>query len=154
MKILIVEDQDDKRQQLKECVIGALSGNVNIVDKESLRGALKEVVTCVDYDLMILDMSMPNFDSSEGSIADSSPESFAGKELLEQMKLRGILIPVIVVTQYSSFEGGAVSLDQLSSDFESEFDEFYLGSIYYNSAEDSWKKKLISHLGAIDGQKS
>ena len=150
MKILIVEDQPVKRDQIKSFVIKEIDDVVEIVDKESLRGALKEISTCDDYDLILLDMSMPNFDPSEDVSLGGSPESFAGKELLEQMKLRDIVIPVIVITQYSSFEGGAVTLGSLSDEFSSKYKEVYRGSVYFDSAVESWKGQLLDLLRDIN----
>ncbi|MGL5257929.1 MAG: hypothetical protein ACRC76_12945 [Proteocatella sp.] len=147
MKILIVEDQADKKDNIERFLFENIP-EVNINDCCSLRGALKEVVTNPIYDLILLDMSMPNFDPSE-AYYDDSPESYAGRELMEQMKLRGIVIPVIIVTQYSSFEGGSVALDGLSEMFFNLFDEFYKGCIYYNSATEKWKvdlSKLIEKM--------
>lgn len=150
MKILLVEDQPDKREHIKKYLTSKFVNNVEITDKESLRGALKAVVSNNKYDLILLDMSMPNFDPSVDDPTDSSPESFAGKELLEQMKLRGLKIPVIVITQYSSFEGGVVTLESLSEQFENKFGEFYIGSVYFNLAVDAWKNQLGSLLRKIN----
>lgn len=144
MKILLVEDQPDKKEAIKKFVLLKLSKECEIVEKGSLRGALKEVYDDNNYDLVLLDMSMPNFDSENDGYDDNIPESFAGKQMLEQMELRNIKIPVIVITQYSSFEGGAVSLDELSNNFASKYSDFYLGSIYFNSGEDEkWQTKFL-----------
>lgn len=151
MRILLVEDQPDKREEIKQFITNELAKGIEITDKESLRGALKQIMTCSDYDLMLLDMSMPNFDPSIENPADCSPESFAGKELLEQMKLRKIKIPVIVITQYSSFEGGAVTLEALSDEFKNKYGEFYLGSVYFNSAVGTWKKELLDLWRSTNG---
>ncbi|MEF1341562.1 hypothetical protein REH81_33240, partial [Vibrio rotiferianus] len=85
------------------------------------------------------------------SYFEDSPESYAGKELMEQMKLRGISMPVIVVTQYSSFEGGAVALDGLSEKFKNDYDDFYLGYVYYTSANNNWKKELKEKIELLQG---
>lgn len=150
MNILIIEDQPDKREQIIEFVKENISTSLSITEKESLRGALKEIVQVGNYDLILLDMSMPNFDPSPDNLSDSSPESFAGRELLEQMKLRDITIPVIVITQYSSFEGGLVTLESLSTEFEHEYGDYYMGSIYFNSATDTWKDPLLTLLRNIN----
>ena len=89
---------------------------------------------------------MPNFGPEDLSGVDYSPESFAGKDLMEQMALRDITIPVIVVTQYSSFQEGSVSLSELSSTFSALFPDIYIGAVYYNAALDSWKDELRKQL--------
>ncbi|WP_077927051.1 response regulator [Wohlfahrtiimonas populi] len=143
MNILIVEDQPDKKENIELFLHNyyTCSSHLNISTVGSLRGALRALLLCDTYDLILLDMSMPAFDTSS-SYFDGSPESYAGHELLEQMKLRGISVPVIVVTQYSSFEGGAVTLEDLSQNFYEEYSKFYFGHVYYNSGNDNWKLDL------------
>ncbi len=149
MKILIVEDQPDKKENIELFLLTTFD-SIELNSCDSLRGALREVVSNREYDLILLDMSMPAFDPSE-SYFDDSPESYAGKELMEQMKLRGINMPVIVVTQYSSFEGGEVALDGLSENFDNEYGDFYLGHVYYTSANHNWKKNLESKIRELQG---
>ena len=151
MRVLLVEDQQEKREQIKEFIKDEGGGDFEITVRESLRGALKEIVLCSQYDLILLDMSMPNFDPASDNPADCSPESFAGQELLEQMKLRDIGIPVIIITQYATFEGGAVTLEDLKEKFSCEYSNFYLGSVYFNSPLDTWKKELLDLLRTTNG---
>lgn len=149
-KILLIDDQPEKRESIKNFILGKFV-DVLFTEKESLRGGLKEIIMNPNYDLILLDMSMPNFDQSDDSFTDLSPESFAGKEILEQMNFRGIYLPVIVITQYSTFEGGTVTLDTLNSDFKIKFDKFYIGAVYFNSALDAWKENIISLIEANNG---
>ena len=148
MKILIIEDDREKKTKIIEYLKSLYADDLIVYEKESLRSALKEIIKSTEYDLMILDMSLPNFDISEDEPGGGTPESFAGKELLAQMKLRRINIPVIVVTQFSTFDHGRVTLDDLKHLFEDEYSDFYLGSVYYNDAVDSWKYELVN---MIDG---
>lgn len=149
MHLLIVEDQLDKKENIEHFLIANFS-EVVISDSNSLRDALKKIVLENNYDLILLDMSMPAFAPSE-SHYDDSPESYAGRELMEQMRLRGISIPVIIVTQYSSFEGGSVTLEGLSKNFYKKYDNFYCGYVYYNSANEDWKKELKMKISDIKG---
>ncbi|CAH0527968.1 response regulator [Vibrio sp. 2026] len=151
MKILLVEDQLDKKENILN-FIESIFSDFEVSDCSSLRGALREIVSNNNYDLILLDMSMPAFDPSE-SYMDDSPESYAGMELMEQMKLRSIKIPVIVVTQFSSFEGGSVALDGLSSSFVSKFRDFYYGHVYYNSANENWKSELEARIKSLNESK-
>lgn len=149
MKILIVEDDYDKRNKIKNFISTSFQGDVTVIEKESLRSGLQEVIQGDGYDLLLLDMSMPSFDVGSSEPGGGTPESFAGKELMIQMKLREIQIPVIIITQYDSFEEGTISLEELTTDFQIEFEEFFLGSVYYNSAVDGWKTKLSEFLSNI-----
>ena len=150
MKILLVEDDSDKRGKIKEYIFVTVNKDPIIVERESLRSGLKEIILHgKEYDIVLLDMSMPSFDVGADEPGGGMPESFAGAELMEQMKLRSISIPVIVITQYVSFEGGRITLDELSKKFQSKFEDFYVGSVYYNSAVDGWKKELSTYLSQI-----
>lgn len=146
MKILIVEDEFDKREKIKLEVRHILGEGVDILESESLRGGLKAVLTAKSVDLILLDMSMPSFDVSDDP-GGEDPESFAGLELMSQMKLRGISIPVLVVTQYKSFGKGGVTLEELIERMSSEFSGFFKGTIYYSSSLEGWKKQLLDFFG-------
>jgi len=142
MKILIVEDQEEKSDDLVTFFNSNYSQSPDICIKQSLRSGLRALTMQKDYDLVILDMSMPNFDPSADDPIGGTPESFAGKELLSQMELREISIPVVVVTQYATFSKGQISLDDLDLNFKHTYPGFYLGAVYYSSASESWKGKL------------
>ncbi len=143
MRILLVEDQPEKREQVRHFIHGTMSPDADICDASSLRMAIRHLVSGTLFDLILLDMSMPNFDATPQDPIGRSPESFAGKELLEQMKLRSITIPVIVLTQYSAFEGGTITLESLAAEFRHQYSDFYLGAVYYNSASAAWQKHLM-----------
>ena len=149
MKVLIVEDSADKLQLIWTFFTDRFAKDLQLTEKRSLRSALKEVISRNDYSLIILDMSLPNFDVNADEPGGGTPESFAGKELMAQMKLRSLKIPVIVVTQYSQFEGGSITLEHLMSEFSVLYSEFYVGTIYYNSATDLWKDQLFNLINGV-----
>jgi CheY-like chemotaxis protein len=138
MKILIVEDQEEKANDLKDYIL-QLSPNAHCIDARSLRSGLRQIMMVTDLDLIVLDMSMPNFEPTQDNPSGGSPESFAGRELLAQMDLRNIKTPVVIVTQYPTFEKGQVNLKDLDHDFRKNYPQFYIGSIYYSSANDAWQ---------------
>jgi CheY-like chemotaxis protein len=146
MKILIVEDQEEKSNKIK----AFCNSNFKIIErieiKHSLRGGLKEVFDNKDYDLIFLDMSMPNFDPSPDDPLGGSPESFAGLEFVSQLKLRGLFFPVIVITQYRTFEQGKIDLGSIDNHLSKEYGDMYLGSIYYSSADKDWEVSLTEIL--------
>jgi len=152
MRILIVEDEASKFEQLSN-VIKSVFANASIISSESLLSAIFNIAENNIYDLAILDMSLPNYDISDEEPTGGDSESFAGRELMFQMKLRGKLCPIIVVTQYQSFEKGLRDLNDLDSEFKREFPEYYLGCVYYNAAVDGWVEKfkdyLYSHRGVF-----
>lgn len=150
MKVLIVEDQQDKCDDIVNCLRSIFFNDMTVVNCQSLRSGLKELVLNGDFSLIILDMSMPNFDPSPDDPIGGTPESFAGSEFLAQMNLRGINIPVVVVTQYATFAKRTIELDDLDSTFKASYPKFYCGSVYYSSANDSWKNKLCELVGGLN----
>ncbi|WP_321371949.1 response regulator [uncultured Desulfuromusa sp.] len=142
MKILIVEDDHDKIEKINEFLEEKYGAEISVIVSESLRSALHKLQSTSDIDLVILDMSLPNFDINKQEPGGGTPESFAGKELMAQMSLRGIKIPVVVLTQYAVFDEGKITLDELKSEFANDFEDFYLGSVYYNAAVDGWKVEI------------
>lgn len=151
MKILLVEDSPEKRSAIIEYV-ESLGGEYCIISKESLSSGLQCLIANPEVEFVILDMSMPTFDASPDDPLGGGPESFAGKEFLENMHLRSINIPVLVLSQFGSFGKGAgsKSLESLDAEFQEKFPSFYRGAIYYNSADEAWKSGLrdaILHAG-------
>lgn len=145
MQILLIEDEHDKREKIKCQVESILGSRAIITERESLRGGLKAILSMKDLDLILLDMSMPSFDLTD-QFSSEDPESFAGIEIMSQMKLRGINTPVLVVTQYKSFEKGSVTLEDLIKKMTMEFEPFFKGTIYYDSLLEGWKKQLADYL--------
>jgi CheY-like chemotaxis protein len=144
MKILLIEDEEDKRAAIARQVRTIVGSPLVLTECASLRSGLKEIIEGIRYDLVLLDMSMPGFDASiENDSSAEEPESFAGKELMSQMKLRGICMPVLVVTQYKAFAKGTIGLEELTLQCESEFGGMFCGAIYYSTAVESWKRELL-----------
>lgn len=149
IKILIVEDQEEKRNEIEKFIL-SLNIKVEINNRTSLRGALKEISNNQNYyNLIILDMSLPSYDPSEDDVNGGEPESFAGAEILSQMHLRHINIPTIIITQFSKFIGVNVEFKDLDELFNSRYHDFYKGSIFYNSIDNKWKKELSQIISSV-----
>lgn len=152
MKILIVEDEFDKREKITSYLNSAFEGSkLCIIESESLRSGLKALIQTPDFDVVLLDMSMPGFDITSDEAGGGEPESYAGKELMSQMRLRNIKTPVIVITQYKKFKKENISLDELTEEFQTQFPDFFIGTIHFSSAIEGWKKNLMEYLKQIQG---
>ncbi|MBC3235688.1 response regulator [Pseudomonas lurida] len=144
MKMLIIEDDEDKLKTLAEFIDAEFPGYV-VQTAKSYNSGLRAIIKGKNvYDFILLDMSMPNYDVSPSEPGGGSPESFAGSELLAQMKLRNIQIPTVVVTMFDAFgdNSSKVSLDQLVEKLAIQFQPTFRGSVYYNPAEDGWRSSL------------
>lgn len=139
MNLLFVEDDDDKADRISQEIATAFPGTTLLRAKSFGSGLRKIVQEGPSLDGVLLDMSMPNFDNS-----DQPPETFAGRDLLRQCKLRGISKPTVVVTMLDLFgtPPDQLTLSELNEQLTNEFFPQYLGIVYYSSAHEGWKAEL------------
>lgn len=141
MNTLLVEDDDDKRQQiasfLKELFTSEVTEAVSV--QSGVRALMKQ-----KFDLVILDMSMTTFDPTSSDKTGGRPQSFGGREILLQMKRRGVESKAIVVTQYDLFGQGSEvkTLEELDKELRESFPVNYVGAIFYSSRFSGWQDKL------------
>jgi CheY-like chemotaxis protein len=139
--VLIVEDDEDKAERIA-AFIGQEYANVDIKFAKSLQSGLRSAFS-EPFDLMLLDMTMSNFDRS---ITEDGgrPHYFAGREILRRLQRDGINIPTIVVTQFGRFgeEAEQVTLSELKSELKIRFED-YVGTVQYQSNIDEWKNDLV-----------
>lgn len=147
MRILFIEDHPLKQNQISRFLTENIEG-LNLTTKNSYISGLKELILKHNfYDLLLLDISMPNYDiSSEDSGGDWMP--LAGKKILKEMYLREIPTKAIVVTMHGSFDDGT-KISDLDSDLQEEFQENYIGYVYYSQINEEWKEKLIHHINKV-----
>lgn len=140
MKILFIEDHPLKQTQVCDLIRKSFP-ETEILVKNSYISGLKELIRNYnDYDLLLLDISMPNYDiSSVDSGGDWMP--LAGKKVLKEMFLREIPTKAIVVTMHGSFDDGTRIAD-LDQDLQLEFEENYLGYVFYSQIHSDWQERL------------
>ena len=150
MKILFIEDDDEKRKKINSFLQETFS-ELEIKNKKSYNSGLLELVLKKSYTLVLMDMSMPNFDITTDDPEGGSPESFAGRELLNQMKFRNITYPTIIITQFDSFGEHIekLSLEELNEELKNKFTPTYRETVYYHSSESNWKTQLKEEIEKI-----
>jgi CheY-like chemotaxis protein len=148
MNILIVEDDEDKRQQLASFIKSILYSDV--VEAKSYNSGLRALIAN-KFDLILLDMAMPTFDKIPPE-KGGREQPFAGRELLQQMSRRGIETKVIVVTQFDIFGRGddMVTLEQLNTDLKSYFAKTYLGIVHYSVRYTGWQDLLQGFVKSLN----
>lgn len=142
MKILVIEDHPYKLGQ----ILGFLSENypqASIAVKNSYNSGLRELILHgAEYKLLLLDISMPNYDiSPEENGGDFLP--FAGKLILKELYLREIPTKAVVVTMHGSFEDGT-KLSELDKSLLAEFSDNYTGYVYFSPISTEWKGQLAN----------
>jgi DNA-binding NarL/FixJ family response regulator len=147
MKFLLIEDHPLKQAQIIK-FISECYPNSNLVVKSSYISGLKELIqNFIQYNVLLLDISMPNYDiSSEDSGGDWMP--LAGKKILKEMYLRDIPVKAIVITMHGSFDDGTRITD-LDNQLLHEFPDNYIGYVYYSQINEDWKEKLTLLLNSL-----
>lgn len=140
MRVLIIEDDVFKATKI-DALMRAL-GAGPIEQRASYTSGL-QAIKAGGWDLCIMDMSLPTFDVSP---VDEGYDtlSYGGDLLLREMKRRGIALPTIVVTQFTTFPEKLEekSLAELSAELDKKYTTNYLGCIFYADEETSWQSEI------------
>jgi CheY-like chemotaxis protein len=146
MKVLIIEDDDEKGEHLLRFLSEQYGIPATIA--RSFQSGLRAILDSTP-DLILLDMTMRNYDRTV--LEDGGrPHAFAGREILRQMRRERLNTPVIVVTHFDRFgaDDNFVTLNELSAELKSRFPN-YLGTVQFKNNVDDWKPSLAS---LIDSQ--
>lgn len=147
MKVLIAEDDPNKLAVLRQFLVDAWPGII-ITVAASFHAAKREILN-PEFDLIVLDMQLPQFDKSQFE-EGGRRQSLAGLELLRQMKRRAIKTPAVVVTQFREFgeETDPLSFDDLTQQLSRLELSNYYGIVYYNAKIANWRLELESKIAA------
>lgn len=147
MNIIIIEDDENKLEHITDFIktdYPSITWNIY----QSYRSGLKAIFQ--DYkttDLILLDMSMNTYDRTAYETGGRK-RPFAGRDILHQMKWNDINVPVVIVTQFETFEeyGRTFALMELCKELENSFPALYVGYVYFNSSQKNWKDDLSSFI--------
>lgn len=139
MKILLVEDNPLKREKISEFV--SANPDVSLLEAASYNSGMSLLLS-EDFDLIILDMSMPTFDRTDASHGGRF-RAVAGKEIATRLAKLKRLVPFVVVTGYKDFSVGSqsLSIEQIDESLSAIGDD-YKGCIIFDAADSVWKEKL------------
>ncbi len=137
MKVLLVEDNQHKTTQITD-YINSYFPLAKVSLRKSYNSGLRELIKKQDYDIILLDMSLPNYDIEGGESGDDF-EPLAGKYLLSEMYRREINVKVSIITMYESYVD-----EEFNADLKLNFPN-YEGVIYFNLNDpDGWKAELFN----------
>lgn len=135
--IIFIEDNQTKFEEISEYlqVFG-----VNITRKESFSSGLREIFSN-DYDLLLLDMSLPIRDDVYTS---SNYLHLGGHKILSELKRKNKSINTILITMYAEFSTGntMLKIEDIDELFKTQFEDGYVDYVYYSSHREDWKEKL------------
>jgi CheY-like chemotaxis protein len=145
MRILLVEDEEHKRDEMKQCVQEVHGFPPELVDGVST-AVLRVMET--DYDLIILDMALPTFGDSADDKNKGHDQAQGGIEILRALKLAKKSTKVIIVTQYPDFYigGNKVKLKDSPKVILDKYNQNVIGAILYHYKSKSTLQRIMSIL--------
>jgi CheY-like chemotaxis protein len=140
-KILIAEDNNFKKQKILQH-LQAVHNDLVVDETYSFTTTWKTIVKN-QYDLIILDMSLPTFDIT-GLENGGDFRTLGGKELAKKMKRRNIETPFVIVTHYKNFSDNinTYTFESLRSELLTEYPNTCLEFIYFSSNSSEWRNQL------------
>ncbi len=147
-KIILIEDDSKKIEDIMEYVTKELGCEIFSV-KESYQSGIKEILQN-DYDLLLLDMSIPTFDKTP--VESGGPyEKFGGYKVLREIIRKQRPVKTILITMFDDFGESdlSITLSQIDQSLKQEFSNIYLGSVFYHARENKWKEDLKTIIQEI-----
>lgn len=140
-KLLFIEDDEKKIEDVKLFVESSFP-KLDLTITQSYQSGLKELINS-DYDLLLLDMSIPTWDSIQYEPVDSF-EKFGGFKIMRELTRRNRAIRTILITMFDDFgeSDSSITVSQIDLILKNDFSAFYLGYVFYNSKENNWKNDL------------
>lgn len=142
MKLILIEDDQHKSNQIIHFINESFN-ETSIELKRSYQSGLKELLT-KDFDLVLLDMQLPNFDIKPGEDGYKF-RKLAGIDILRELTRKKKKCKVVVVTQFETFGEGEFYIDlaNLKQKMKSEFSSIYIETIFYSPDNSLWQKELL-----------
>ena len=143
IRFLIVEDDEPKRLQLR-AFLRSRYEDCTVVEARSLTSGLQAAALQEEQpDVVLLDMTLPNYDVSAHEPGGST-HGFGGKEFLIELPRYGKRMPVIVVTQFKKFgkAPNELTIDDLRRDLPKVNPTSYRGIVSYDIGVRDWQDDL------------
>jgi CheY-like chemotaxis protein len=148
MKILLVEDETHKRDEIHKCVMDVFSSPPEFVDGVS--SAVLKVME-YDYDLIILDMALSTFGESADDNKKGHDQAQGGIEVLRALKSKKKSTKVIIVTQYPDFYigGTKVKLKDSPKIISEKYSQNVIGAVLYHYKSAATLQRIVSILKGL-----
>lgn len=147
MKILLVEDEVHKRDEILTSVNDVVGVQPEIVD--SVNGAVIKIKKN-SYDLIILDMALPTFGENTSDNKKGHDQAQGGVEVLRALKAADKSTKILIITQYPDFyiSGKKVKLKDSAKIILDRYNQKVIGSILYTYKSKSTIQKIKTCLRA------
>lgn len=145
MRILLVEDEEHKRDEIIQYVHQVYDFSPDVVD--GVRSAIMQIME-EDYDLIILDMALPTFGGNAADNNKGHDQAQGGIEVLRVLKLEKKSTKIIIVTQYPDFYIGGIKV-KLKDSPKIIFDKYnqkVIGAVLYHYKSKTTQQRITSIL--------
>jgi len=146
-RVLLVEDETHKREEIKQCLLEAYGVEPEVVD-----GVSSAVVKVMDgdFDLVVLDMALSTFGESASDRMKGHDQAQGGTEVLRALKARGKAPKILIVTQYPDFHIGTlkVKLKDAPKIVRDKYSQNVIGAVLYHYKSKSTMQRIVSILRA------
>jgi len=148
INILLIEDDKKKSDDIISHINNKFPSS-EILLKESYHSGLKTLIR-EPFDLLLLDMSMPTWDRSP-SEAGGEYEKFGGIKILKELARKKKLLPTILITMFDNFgeSDNSITLDQMNTVLKNDYEDLYIGSVFYRSDISQWQTDLTLFMNMI-----
>lgn len=137
MKLLLVEDDEHKMNNIIS-YIDTLNKEIVVVTARSVESGVQAAVDS-QYDLILLDMTIPNFDITDKSDGGKSYKN-GGEIIVKELLDEDVVFRCAVITQYETFNNETI--DQISQRIRQLCGNDYLGYVKYSTNTESWREEL------------
>lgn len=148
MKVLAIEDNDEKFDRVAELTAGAYQ-NLNLVRACDLYEA-ERMIEQPGWDLLLLDMTLDL--KRGGASRPSSAQDFTGgMKIIGQMFWDDIAVPTIIITAFDSFpssrddgKGAVIGLEAVEVEARDKLGDLLIGTVRHGP--DGWENELLTML--------
>lgn len=141
MRILIVEDDMFKSNDLKSFIEKHFKDSMIIVAKSYQTGC--NAAFNEKFDLLILDMSIPNFDIGDGENGGYTLKN-GGELIMRELLDERRAFNAVIVSQYETF--GGETIEQIDNRLKKLCSLNYYGWITYSTSNNDWQEKLLNTI--------
>lgn len=145
MRILLIEDDVHKMNDIIG-YIRTLKMKIEIMTARSVESGVQSAIDN-SYNLLLLDMTIPNFDITEKSYGGKSYKN-GGEIIVKELLDEEVDFNCAVITQYETFNNETI--DQISQRIQRLCGNKYFGYVKYNTSNESWKNDLKQLLKNVE----
>lgn len=144
VKVLIVEDDRNKANTITS-FLQEIYPDIAIEYAMSYQSGV-ELAISNEYDLLLLDMSIPNYDADGNSSSEDTLKN-GGELIIYELLDEGIDFDCTIITQYETINDEPLSV--IDERLHSICGNQYHGYIQYQTYNDEWKRKLKNNIDHV-----